>query len=109
MPADIDGVADAPVAQLAVTIAPAGWTFAAPADMPLLTAARNAGIRLPSSCRNGTCRTCLCRMTGGQVHYRIAWPGVTAEEKRDGFILPCIAYPLSDLTLDAPAARSEKQ
>jgi ferredoxin len=90
---------------VSVTILPAAWTFAAPDDMPLLLAAQQAGIVLPSSCRNGTCRTCLCHMRSGEVQYRIAWPGVSAEEKRDGYILPCIAYPLTDVVLHAPAAR----
>ena len=88
-----------------VTIEPQGWQFEADFDVPLLTAAERAGLRLPSSCRNGTCRTCLCRLRAGQVGYRIEWPGLSAEEKRDGYILPCVAYAQSDLTLEAGAAR----
>ncbi|MBC7858589.1 MAG: 2Fe-2S iron-sulfur cluster binding domain-containing protein [Burkholderiaceae bacterium] len=88
-----------------VTIEPQGWQFEADFDVPLLTAAERAGLRLPSSCRNGTCRTCLCRLRAGQVGYRIEWPGLSAEEKRDGYILPCVALAQSDLTLEAGAAR----
>jgi ferredoxin len=88
-----------------VTVAPHGWQFEAPASRPLLLSAGRAGITLPSSCRNGTCRTCLCLMTAGQVHYRIEWPGLSADEKREGYILPCVAYPDSDITLDNCAAR----
>lgn len=72
----------------------------------LLQAAQRAGVTLPASCRNGTCRTCMCRLHAGQVQYRIEWPGLTAEEKKEGFILPCVAYPASDLVVDAPAARA---
>jgi len=81
-------------------IAPDGATFAAPADLPLLRAAELAGLSLASSCRNGTCRTCICRLASGEVAYRIEWPGLSAEEKRDGFILPCVAYPLSDVVIE---------
>jgi ferredoxin len=88
-----------------VTVAPHGWQFEAPASRPLLLSAGRAGITLPSSCRNGTCRTCLCLMTAGQVHYRIEWPGLSADEKREGYILPCVAYPDSDITLESRAAR----
>ncbi len=88
-----------------VTVTPHGWRFDAPDNQPLLLSAAQAGVTLPSSCRNGTCRTCICRMTAGQVHYRIEWPGLSVEEKRDGDILPCIAYPESDITLDSGAAR----
>ena len=74
-------------------------TFAASADEPLLLSAEAALLRWPSSCRNGSCRTCICRVVRGTVAYRIAWPGLSREEKEEGVILPCVAYPLSDLTL----------
>ena len=82
---------------------PDGQPFAAPADLPLLQSALRAGLMLESSCRNGTCRACIRQLAGGQVSYRIDWPGLSADEKAEGFILPCIAYPASDLLL-APAA-----
>jgi ferredoxin len=88
-----------------VTMNPQGWRFPASAGQPLLLSAAQAGIALPSSCRNGTCRTCISRVASGQVHYRIEWPGLSAQEKRDGYILPCVAYPQSDLTLENLAAR----
>lgn len=59
----------------------------------LLEAAQAAGIRLPRSCRNGSCRACRCKLLQGQVHYRIEWPGLLAEEKAEGWILPCVALP----------------
>ena len=78
---------------------PDGPRFAAPAGQPLLLSALQAGVFLESSCRNGTCRSCLCRLSSGQVTYRIEWPGLSADEKQDGCILPCVAYPASDLEL----------
>jgi ferredoxin len=87
-------------------IAPDGWRFDAPSDTTLLLAAAAAGIELPSSCRNGTCRTCLCRLSSGAVTYRIDWPGLSAEEKAEDFILPCVAYAASDVVIDQPWAVS---
>lgn len=87
-------------------VQPSGLAFDAPPSEPLLTAARRANIDLPASCRNGTCRTCMCRMTSGKVGYRIEWPGLTREEKAEGFILPCVAYPEADVELLIPAARA---
>lgn len=84
-----------------VRIAPGGFEFDSAPGQTLLRAADAAGIQLPSSCRNGTCRTCLRRLASGQVAYRIEWPGVSAEEKQAGYILPCVAYPLSDLVVAA--------
>ena len=88
----------APAVHQAV-LEPSGRRFAAPADRPLLVAAEAAGIALPSSCRNGTCRTCLRPLHAGAVHYRIPWPGLLPEEKAGGWVLPCVAFPLTDVTL----------
>jgi len=41
----------------------------------------------------------------GDVTYRIEWPGLSAQEKAEGYVLPCVAYPLSDVTLEQPAAQ----
>ena len=75
--------------------------FAASADAALLATAEAAGLAWPSSCRNGTCRTCIRRIVRGTVAYRIAWPGLSREEKQDGYMLPCVAYPQSDLVLES--------
>lgn len=88
-----------------ITIMPQGWQFDAPDGQTLLKSAEAAGIRLPSSCRNGTCRTCFCHSGGGTVRYLIEWPGLSFDEKREGYVLPCVAVPESELTLFAPAAR----
>lgn len=90
-----------------VHLRPSGRRFAAPAGRTLLASALAAGIELPNSCRNGTCRACLRPLLTGEVHYRIAWPGLLPEEKAGGWVLPCVAYPASDVVLgdaDAPHA-----
>ena len=88
-----------------ITVFPGGWTFPARADQTLLAAAEAAGIVLPSSCRNGTCRTCLCQLESGTVRYLVEWPGLSLDEKREGAVLPCVAVATCDLGLLAPAAR----
>ncbi len=91
--------------KFAVRIAPAGFEFEAAPGRSLLLAAQDAGIELPSSCRNGTCRTCLCRRLEGQTRHTIEWPGLSAEEKAEGWILPCVAEALGDVTLEVPYAQ----
>ncbi len=93
-----NSLSDNPV--FAARLDPEGVVFNAPAQLPLLLAAQQAGLALSSSCRNGTCRTCICRLTSGQVVYRIDWPGLSAEEKQEGYILPCVAYPASDVVIE---------
>jgi ferredoxin len=87
-----------------MTLEPHGWTVDIPPGVALLAAARAAGITMPSSCRNGTCRACMCRLVHGRVGYLIEWPGLSAQEKQDGFVLPCVAVAESPLTLDVPGA-----
>ncbi|HEX5342751.1 MAG TPA: 2Fe-2S iron-sulfur cluster binding domain-containing protein [Duganella sp.] len=87
-----------------ITLAGQGWSFDAEAPDTVLQAAERAGVRLPSSCRNGTCRTCICQSSSGTVRYKIDWPGLSLDEKREGYILPCVAIATSDLVIDAPAA-----
>ena len=88
-----------------VTLLPSGEQFQADADVPLLLAAEQAGIALPSSCRNGSCRTCLCRLVQGDIRWRIDWPGLSLDEKREGWILPCVASACSDLVLESTPVR----
>ncbi len=83
-------------------IQPTRLRFMARADESLLASAMRAGLPMPSSCRNGTCRACICRLDRGTVRYLIEWPGLNAEEKRDGFILPCVARATSELVISLP-------
>jgi len=91
-----------------ITLLPSGWQFDIDEARSLMEAARDAGIVLPRSCRNGTCRTCICRLREGEIRYRIEWPGLAPEEKREGWILPCVALAQSDLTIEAPGARRKE-
>lgn len=87
-----------------VLVQPAGLRFDAEAGTSVLMAAQAAGIRLPSSCRNGTCRACMCLMLEGSVVYCIEWPGLSRDEKEEGWILPCVAEAASALEIQAPQA-----
>lgn len=87
-----------------VLVQPLGQRFTVEAGQSLLRAAEAAGIELPSSCRNGTCRSCLCQSVSGQISHLIEWPGLSPEEKAEGWLLPCVAQAHSDLVLDVPLA-----
>lgn len=82
-----------------ITLQRSGAIFAADAGETLLLAAERAGLTLPSSCRNGTCRACMCTLRSGVIDYAIEWPGLTREEKAEGLLLPCVARARSDLVL----------
>jgi ferredoxin len=88
-----------------VRVLPLDASWPAPADQTLLDSARAAGVLLPSSCRNGTCRACRCQLLEGQVRYTIEWPGLSAEERAEGDVLPCVALPCSPVVLQVDDAR----
>lgn len=65
------------------------------------------GIAWPSSCRNGSCRTCIGQMRAGQVQYSVEWPGLSAEERQEGWVLPCVAHPVADVVLQDPFSAAD--
>lgn len=87
-----------------ITLAGESISFWAEPDVTVLRASLRGGGGLLSSCRNGSCRACRCRLLQGEIHYLIEWPGLSVEEKAEGWILPCVAQARSDLVLQGPAA-----
>jgi ferredoxin len=85
-------------------IEPAGLDAAVAPGQSLMEAALAAGIHMPRSCRNGTCRACMCRLLHGQVRYRVEWPGLSLDEKHEGWVLPCVALPTTDVVVSVPGA-----
>lgn len=85
-------------------VLPGGWKACVPPHLSLLQAALAAGIQMPSSCRSGSCRACIAKLVSGQIAYRIEWPGLLAEEKAEGWILPCVALARSDLVIETTLA-----
>lgn len=100
MPADIPD----DTREFTAQVLPGQVGFAAPASLSLLESALLDGVSLPSSCRNGTCRACISKLHAGSVRYRIEWPGLSLDEKDDGYILPCVACPTSDVVFEPVGA-----
>ncbi|GGX50776.1 2Fe-2S iron-sulfur cluster-binding protein [Undibacterium squillarum] len=88
-----------------VMLLPSGLHFGVQEGETVLLAALRQHITMPSSCRNGTCRACMCRKQAGEVRYLIDWPGLSPDEKAEGWILPCVATPLTALALQVPLAK----
>ena len=80
-------------------VQPDGTTVDAWPAQPLLISLEQGGVDWPSSCRSGNCRTCIGQLLAGEVRYEMEWPGLTTEEMDAGCVLPCVAYPVSDVSL----------
>lgn len=92
-----------PPSSFPIEISPQGWQFDCPPEQTVLLAALAQGFKLPHSCRNGSCRACIARLIEGEIEYRIEWPGLSREEKDEGFILPCVVCPRSALKIATAA------
>jgi phytoene dehydrogenase-like protein/ferredoxin-NADP reductase len=84
-----------------VTVEGRGAGFAAPARDPLMNSLERAGLTLPHLCRAGVCGTCRLRLLEGRV-YTPRHVTLRQTDRMEGFIHPCLSYPLSDLVLSLP-------
>jgi ring-1,2-phenylacetyl-CoA epoxidase subunit PaaE len=83
-----------------VTFLGRSTSVAIPPGATLLEAARTARTDLPYSCEAGVCSTCRALVRRGDVEMAES-PGLTAQERADGFVLTCRATAAStDLELD---------
>lgn len=78
---------------------PDGATFDAWADQPLLQSIEEGGLVWPSSCQAGHCRTCVAQLLAGTVRYEVEPAALSAEDRAAALVLPCVAYPCSDVVL----------
>jgi len=76
-----------------------GVTVSAPASQTLLEAAEGAGIDVPSVCRSGVCQSCRTRLTAGSADCRS--DVLDPDDRDNGFVLPCVTWPIGDCALEA--------
>jgi len=93
-------VSESTTFQVTATFEGSTHSFPCRSDQTVLAAAEAAGVMLPSSCCSGVCTTCAARISSGSVHQPDAM-GVKAELQQQGYALLCVAFPRSDLSLEA--------
>ncbi|MBN3857180.1 ferredoxin--NADP reductase [Paraburkholderia sp. Ac-20340] len=81
-------------AQVETQLDGASHRFTCEPGETLLDAMERAGLAPPSSCRNGLCGACMCRVEAGEVALN-AEAALDEEERADGWTLACSARPAS--------------
>lgn len=88
--------------QLTVRIAGTEQTITAPAGTSLLRTMEANGVAAPSHCRSGECGWCHSRLVSGEVYTPKSVDGRREADLLYGYIHPCCAFPLSDVTIEVP-------
>ncbi|MBK6908891.1 MAG: pyridoxamine 5'-phosphate oxidase family protein [Rhodocyclaceae bacterium] len=81
-----------------VTLTRSQKTLTVAAEHSILETLAHAGVTLPSSCRTGTCGTCVTRVVSGQIDHRDT---VIDDTQRLTHMCPCVSRAIgSSLSLD---------
>lgn len=73
-------------------------TLQVPETETILSVAQSSGLDLPTSCGAGVCTTCAGQLSEGTVDQTDGM-GVSPDLQKQGYVLLCVAKPLSDLKL----------
>ena len=76
-------------------------TFTCDEGTPILEAAEEAGLEIPSGCHSGVCSTCVHLIDSGSVD-QSSQMALDPESVEQGFVVVCVGRPLSDVVLKMP-------
>lgn len=80
-----------------------GKSTEADAELSVLEIAEQVGANIESTCCIGRCGACKVKVCSGNIAYPTKQPGLvlTEQEKEEGYVLSCIAYPAGAVSIEA--------
>ena len=82
-------------------------TYEVKGNRPLLSELRELGLDLPYGCQYGGCITCAAKLIDGEVDQR-RQVALNNRQINDGYIILCVARPLSNLILEIGVESHDK-
>lgn len=92
-----------------VTFLPQRLTLTVPEGQTILQAAIAQGFYFPWGCDAGSCRVCVGRLLQGRLQIRHQHETISHDSPQADAILCCLAYPLSDITIEVPRVQPPGQ
>ena len=84
-----------------------GATYEVDPRLPLLKSLEAKGVSLPYGCKYGGCISCAAKLLEGRIDQAAA-VALNGRQLNDGYILLCVARPLTDCTMDVGVDSHDK-
>lgn len=84
-----------------------GATYEVDHRTALLYSLRDQGVDLPYGCKYGGCITCAAKLVSGKVNQK-AQLALNNRQINDGYVILCVAQPLTDCTLEIGVESHDK-
>ena len=85
----------------AIAFLESGTTVTCDGEESILAVAQQEGINIRSGCMQGVCGACKKRKRKGKIRYEAQPDGLDKKEQEQGYILPCVAYPVDEVEIEA--------
>jgi ferredoxin len=74
-------------------------TIQVPDDQYIIDIVKEAGIRLPSGCKQGECSACVAKLISREIN-QSEQKFLRPHKIEAGYVITCLTYPLSDCVLE---------
>lgn len=78
-----------------------GKEIACDEEESVLAVAQQHDVKIRAGCMQGVCGACKTRKLEGEVNYQTDPDGLDASDREQGYILPCIAFPVGKVAIEA--------